>query len=202
MNDDHDIEEFWLSFKQSMLNFYKSSDHRILRRPIEKWSDNLNLLQKNKKYADIEEAIKHYISLYAMDLIRCCNHYHMNILNTNIKRWNKVAANHKCLHEEDNKTYFNCIFMLLDICFLLLEQENPDVHELFSQYELFILNHDYSLLINYAVSHNKIGMLDKLLKYDYYGTINLLGIEDTEPHVKYCAKKLMQKVFVQKIESI
>lgn len=188
MNDDHDIEQFWLSFKQSMLNFYGISEHRILRRPIEKWSDNLNELQREKRYTDIEETIKHYISLYAMDLIRCCSHYHINILNTNIKRWNKVAANHKCLHENDKKTYFNCVFMLLDICCMLMGQDNTDVTELFSQYELCVLNHDYTPFIKYAVEHNKVGMLDKLLKYDYYGTLEVIGVTESD---KYCAKKLM-----------
>ncbi len=188
MNDDHDIEQFWLSFKQSILNFYGITEHRILRRPIEKWSDNLNELQREKRYAEIEESIKHYISLYAMDLIRCCSHYHINILNTNIKRWNKVAANHKCLHEDDKKTYFNCVFMLLDICYMLMGQENTDVKELFSQYELCVLNDDYTPFIKYAVEHNKVGMLDKLLKYDYYGTLEVLGVTGSD---KYCAKKLM-----------
>ena len=195
MNEDHDIEQFWLSFKQSMDNFYNIQEHRILRRPIEKWSESLNALQKQKKYGDIEETIKHYISLYAMDLIRCCNHYHINILNTNIKRWNKVADNHKCLHEEDRKTYFNCVYMLLDICYTLLEQGNADVGALFSQYELYILNHDYSTLINYAVAHNKVGMMDKLLKYDYYGTLQALGVkDDVYNHSKYCGKKLIKLV--------
>jgi hypothetical protein len=189
MNDDHDIEEFWLLFKQSMENFYGTTEHRILRRPIQKWSDTLNAFQTKQKYTDIEESIKHYISLYAMDLIRCCNHYHMSILITNIKRWNRVAANHKWLEEEDKKTYFNCVFMLLDVCYMLLGQGNADVKELFSQYELYILNHDYSMLINYAVEHNKVGMLDKLLKYDYYGTLQVLGIDNK---VNYSAKKLMQ----------
>jgi hypothetical protein len=193
MNEDHDIEQFWLAFKQSMDNFYNIHEHRILRRPIQQWSDSLNTLQQKRQYADIEEAIKHYISLYAMDLIRCCNHYHMNILNTNIKRWNKVAANHKCLQQEDNKTYFNCVFMLLDICYSLLEQGNADVGDLFSQYELYILNHDYSTLINYAVNHNKVGMLEKLLKYDYCGTLQVLGV--SHEHSKYCAKKLIKMVY-------
>jgi hypothetical protein len=188
MNEDHEIEQFWLSFKQSMENFYGITEHRILRRPIQQWSDTLNALQKTRKYAEIEESIKHYISLYAMDLIRCCNHYHMNILTTNIKRWNKVAANHKCLQEEDKKTYFNCVFMLLDVCYMLLEQGNADVKELFSQYELYILNHDYSQLIKYAVENNKVGMLEKLMKYDYYGTLDVLGVDN---QVNYSAKKLM-----------
>lgn len=78
--------------------------------------------------------------------------------------------------------------MLLDICCMLMGQDNTDVTELFSQYELCVLNHDYTPFIKYAVEHNKVGMLDKLLKYDYYGTLEVIGVTESD---KYCAKKLM-----------
>lgn len=175
---DHHIEHFWLSFKQSMSNFYGLKENAVMKRPIKRWSDNLNLLQGQHRYADIEEKIMQYISLYAMDLLKVCNHYYINILMTNIKRWNKIANTFKCEFErKDTKKYYNCVFMLIDVCYSLLESKTEGVKELFEEYELCILNHDYSTLINYAVKHNKIGMLDKLLKYDYWGTINELGIE-------------------------
>ncbi len=192
---DHHIEQFWLSFKQSMNNFYGLKEYAVLLRPIQKWSTQLNLLQGQRRYADIEEAIMQYISLYAMDLLKVCNLYYINILTTNIKRWNKVANTFKCeFGEKDTKSYYNCVFMLLDVCHLLLDNGNPDVADLFSQYELCVLNHDYSHLILYAVEHNKIGMLDKLLKYDYYGTLSVLGIEESDKHSKYCAKKLIPAI--------
>jgi hypothetical protein len=178
---DHHIEQFWLSFKQSMENFYGLKEYSVLRRPIKKWSDQLNLLQGQHRYADIEEAIMQYISLYAMDLLKLCNHYYINILTTNIKRWNKVANTFKCeFGEKDTKSYYNCVFMLLDVCHSLLEHGNAGVKELFEEYELYILNHDYSVLIHYAVENEKIGMLDKLLKYDYSGTMSELGVENSQ----------------------
>jgi hypothetical protein len=191
---DHEIEQFWLAFKQSMVNFYGLKDCMVLRRPIQKWSDQLNLLQSQRRYAEIEEAIMQYISLYAMDLLKVCNFYYINILETNIKRWNKIASKFKCEFGEKDKSekgYYNCVFMLLDICYLLLKNGNPDVIDLFSQYELCVLYHDYSHLIQYAVKHNKVGMLDKLLNYDYYGTISVLGVESSGE--KYGAKKLLAK---------
>ena len=36
---DYELEEFYLNFKQSMINFYK--DHSITR-PISQWSERLN----------------------------------------------------------------------------------------------------------------------------------------------------------------
>lgn len=186
---DHQIEQFWLSFKQSMENFYGLKEYSVLRRPIHKWSEQLNLLQRHHRYVDIEEAIMQYISLYAMDLLKVCNHYYINILTTNIKRWNKVAKTFKCeFGEKDTKSYYNCVFMLLDICHSMLENGNESVKQLFEEYELYILNHDYSVLINYAVKNNKIGILDKLLKYDYCGTMSELGIDDG---AKLTAKSVM-----------
>lgn len=191
---DHDIEQFWLSFKQSMNNFYSVSNYKILYRPIERWSNQLNVYQSEKKYIEIEEAIMQYITLYAMDLLKSCNTYYIDILRSNIKRWNKISEKYKCQFGEndDKKTYYNCIFMLIDICPLVIEGE--DLKFLLSEYELYILNHDYSSLIHYALEHNKIGMLDKLLKYDYYGTLSVIGItdEDTQ-HNKWSAKKLISK---------
>ena len=43
---DYELEEFYLSFKQSMINFYK---HHTFTRPINDWSNRLNDLQSKKK---------------------------------------------------------------------------------------------------------------------------------------------------------
>ena len=77
---DFEIEQFWLGFKNSMINFYKS---KSVNRPINEWSNYLNNLQFNKKYELIEHCITKYISLYAIDLMRANDYYSINILNTN-----------------------------------------------------------------------------------------------------------------------
>ena len=61
-NVDYEIEQFWLGFKVSMFNFYKNYEN--INRPIQQWSDYLNLLQQKKDYEGIEECIVKYISLY------------------------------------------------------------------------------------------------------------------------------------------
>lgn len=192
MAPDHDIEQFWLSFKKSMDNFYSVSEHRILRRPIEKWSDCLNGFQAEKKYGDIEEHIKEYISLYAMDLLRVGNSYYIDILATNIKRWNKIAGKYDGNFEVSDE-YYNCVFMLLDVWYSLVNGRTDDmvVRDLFSNYELCILDHDYSVFINYAMTYEKVGLLDKLLKYDYGGTLNVIGVEDEKNGRTWTAKRLI-----------
>ena len=93
LNPDHHIEEFWLNFKNSMNNFYNAT--KSISRPITLWSDNLNNLQKNKQYDIIEKCIRDYISLYAIDILRCHGNYYFNILYINIKRWNVISHKYK-----------------------------------------------------------------------------------------------------------
>ena len=159
-NPDKEIEHFWLNFKISMNNFYNCIS---ISRPIQEWCDCLNDLQKKRKYLDIEKNIRNYISLYAIDLIRFTDTYHINILCSNIKRWNKIS--NKYNFSDNNKEYHNFIFVMLDICHLLL-RNNEDISNIFSQFELFLLYKDYKILIKYSVENNKSGILDKLICFD------------------------------------
>ena len=59
-NVDYEIEQFWLGFKVSMINFYETQTQS--NRPIQQWSDHLIMLQKIKNYEGIEECIVKYIS--------------------------------------------------------------------------------------------------------------------------------------------
>ena len=72
---DQKIEEFWLGLKTSMLNFYNNC---VIKRPIDTWSNNLNVFQKHKNYSSIEKHIINYISLYALDLMRFHDEYHIH----------------------------------------------------------------------------------------------------------------------------
>ena len=107
---DYEIEMYWLSLKKSMMNVYETTK---IFRPIYVWSDKLNNLKKEKKYGEIEKHIIDYISLFALDLFRIQDNYQLQILITNIKRWNKIAKKYTF---SSNKTdYYNFIYVLLDI---------------------------------------------------------------------------------------
>ena len=110
-NPDAEIEAFWLQLKTSMNNFYGTNEN--IKRPISFWSSVLNNYQKNQNYEKIEEHIKKYISLYAIDLLRTNSDYHIQILITNIGRWNKLSSKFTFSTKEQN--YANFIFVLLDI---------------------------------------------------------------------------------------
>ncbi len=162
-NVDHDIEQFWLGFKTSMINFYKGKD---IKRPISEWCDNLNALQSLKEYEEIESCITKYISLYAIDLMRTNNYYAVGILNTNIKRWDKISQKYKIFDGRD-KTNKGCnlITTLLSIYTLLKEKNKPE-QVLFDQLELFIFFGNFRGLIEFARDHKVPSIIDKLLKYD------------------------------------
>ena len=160
---DYDIEQFWLGFKTSMINFYKN---KILKRPIDLWSNNLNLLQSKQKYEEIEKYITKYIALYALDLMRIDDNYSIRILNTNIKRWDKISNKYKIISsiEKYNKGC-NLITTLLDIYTILSKKDKID-RTIFDQMELFIFFGDFTDLIKYSKDNQIPSIIDKLLKYD------------------------------------
>ena len=135
MNPDHEIEQFWYSFKKSMENFYYSLNNNIgLDRPIKIWSNNLNCLQKEKKYEEIENYIIEYISLYAIDIMRKGDNYNGRILFTNIKRWNKLSKKYKIGINENNGinvNYYNIVFLLFDIYIIMTKNGLENLNIIF-----------------------------------------------------------------------
>lgn len=158
---DFHIETFWLDFKKSMINFYENNK---INRPINIWSDNLNKLQEEKKYDKIQQNIRDYISLFAIDLLRNNDSYHLGILITNIKRWNKLSLQYNFFTNNGPK-YYNIIFLLIDLYENILSFDKRECDEILNQIELFVLYNDITLLIKYAIKFNKGGMLDKIKSY-------------------------------------
>ena len=136
----------------------------------------------NKDLNKLKSNIKKYISLYAIDLLRSISDYHIQILITNICRWNKLSR--KFTFSTKEKNYANFIFVLLDIYKSLLRHklsnsERITIKEIYGNFELIILYQDYNQLIDYAISYKKPNILDKLIDYEstiYDTIINDYGI--------------------------
>ncbi len=200
MNPDHYIEEFWLSFKRSMNNFYE--EFKCLSRPINFWSDNLNKLQKNNEYHLIEINIRDYMSLYAIDLLRYNTIYHIGILITNIKRWNKISERR---FDMCDVKYINNVFLLLDIYNILTDKcsiENKDINILFSVVEIYIIHEDFKNFIDYAIKNNKPSVIDKITEYEYktnntQSIINSITYIENTFNVKLSPKISAKKIFNQ-----
>lgn len=187
---DFDIEVFWLGLKNSMNNFYLNKE---VKRPISKWSDNLNKLQKNEKYESIEKNIRNYISLYGIDIMRYREMYHLSILKTNIKRWNIISKKYGFI-KIDSKKYYNIIFFLLDIYDKLNEKlSKNDMIEFAAQIELLIMYEDFNNLIDLCIEYKLESIIDKI-----YNCIDLIKIINDKYNLdlKYnvCGKKLIKFV--------
>ncbi len=179
LSPDHYIEEFWLNFKQSMNNFYSSNS---LYRPIKQWSNKLNELQNSKEYDLIEINIRDYMSLYAIDLLRTQSNYNINILLTNIKRWNSIS-NKISKFEICDVKYINVVFLLIDLYNTLTKCiiEDNEIKDLFSVIELYIINEDFKPFIDYSIKHKKPSIIDKINEYQ---------IQHNKPsYNEYIAKK-------------
>jgi hypothetical protein len=170
-----------------MINFY--NQHSITR-PIEVWSDRLNTFQDNQNYKKIHELIVKIISLYAIDIMRTCDCYNSGILETNIKRFNRVS---KQTMEDGEFTIelieynSNIVFLLYDIFRSISKTDSlEELKPLFVQVELYLLYEDYTFLIEFAMKKNRLVILDKLFKYSpliYRFALDLYNIPLETPGV-------------------
>jgi hypothetical protein len=190
-NNDYYIEQFWIGLKDSMNNFYTN---KILKRPISKWSDNLNKFQEEKKYEEIEESIRNYITLYGIDLMRYIEIYHLGILKTNIKRWNNISNKYN-FSKKETKKYYNIIFLLIDIYEKLYDKiPTNDLINFSTEIELLIMYEDFNNLIDICINYNLCSILDKLSNYiDIYKIIN----QKYNLNLKYniSGKKILQLIY-------
>jgi hypothetical protein len=186
---DKEIEIFWIGLKTSMYNFYKSINIPVLR-PISSWSNNLNLLQEIKAYNEIQDYIRQYISLYAIDVIRFNgdNPYHFKILLTNIKRWNKITD--KYSFNNSSNEYYNIMYLIIDLYKSLININNDKINSIFQQIEILLINKDFSTIIKYAINNNKPSILSKLSRFlDIKEEIK--NIYDLTPPSNLSLKKLI-----------
>ncbi len=193
MNPDYHIEHFWLDFKTSMNNFYNV--FKITPRPIQLWSDNLNYYQKNKEYDIIENKIRDYMSLYAIDVMRSHSNYYMGILQSNIKRWNSVSLKYNFKIDETKK-YYNIVYLLLDIYSSItnkFEYMDESIINIFSMVEMYIMYEDFTQLVIYSIEHNKPSIIDKLNKY-----VNINHIIEKQFNIvinnNSCGKKIISLI--------
>lgn len=158
---DKEAEEFWLGFKKSMYNFYKD---KKIRRNISEWSETLNKLSDLMDYDNLESKIRDYISLYAIDIIRCRENRHFKIMITNIKRWNRISNKFKL--NSINNEYYSIIYLIIDLYRSIINYDlDLECLYLFEDIELLLINKNFNKFIKFAIDNNKSGLLDKLGKY-------------------------------------
>jgi len=190
LNIDYELEEFYINFKQSMVNFYKN---HTFTRPIKNWSQRLNLYKDKKQYQYIQKLIIKIISLYAIDLMRTKDEYNAGILITNIKRFNKITIKNTKIEKIDFNS--NIVFLLLNIFSSLSKKEDTNFISLFDQVELYIIHQDFTDLIKYSVENNYNAILDKLFNY----SSSILDTAKELYHINFKGDKISAKKFVSLI---
>lgn len=89
-NPDKHMEYFWVTFKDSIINYVGANDVRH----IKNFSDRLNVLQKNKEYsiifAEISKFMKTSINTICEHIIKSKDSSAICHLHTNITRWKNI----------------------------------------------------------------------------------------------------------------
>ncbi len=183
LEPDHLIEKFWLNFKVSMTNFYRLNP--TYTRPIVLWSNILNEYKKNKNYDKIQETIYQYITLYMLDIMRNGNNHHSNLLNSFLKRWQKLC-DQVSFFDFDKEVDLN--YQIFRIYLKMSETETAETNILFKQPELYIYYRNFTPLIKFGVENDKSSIIDRvntiadiseiLFKlYGYTGNTKMSGIK-------------------------
>ena len=175
---DYDLEQYWYQIKQSMINFYRDVPN-LIRRPIEVWSNELNLLQLEKRYKQIEKSIYRIHILYMLDLVKAHHLYHAYLFHTNLNRWNSICIDpeHKFLLKMDltntqndyEKDIHQKVYILFE--FLLktstlevdkYERYRHRIELLFEQVEVYVFFDEWQSLVELSIDIGKSSLLNLL----------------------------------------
>jgi hypothetical protein len=159
---DYQIEDFWYGLKNSMIKFNKSC--KLEERNIKLWCDKLNKYKEDKNYSLIEESIKEYITLYAIDVMeneKFDECFHSSILLTNIKRWSKISNK---FHFGNSEKYNNIITLFDAYCCIKrkFDKNLYPIIELFNNVNNLIIT-DYIQLIPFCLELGQNKMLDAII---------------------------------------
>jgi hypothetical protein len=163
MDPDYYIEQFWLGFKQSIINYCnnikESKSMDINKTLVDSWSCELNQLKKEKKYNEIEYNIRNYMTKYAFYIMETSTDtYNAKILDTNIKRWNNITITFNFIQSE----YHNNLLIIFSI---YLELQNL---KLFKNVESMMETNNYDNIIIFAFKNRKNKILELLRKVSSY----------------------------------
>ncbi len=167
--DDAEYESFWYNFKDSVLNFSRASpsplyDHILGRLPLV--SSSLNALQKEKRYDEIITIIETFLTDFLWISLKNPGNssypYHLNIANTNLKRWTALPNTSK-------SRAFNLVKIICSIA--CNKNPHPDTFGLISAIEnLGVPEVDFvriiTVIVSYAYKHKMSTVLTRLMSDD------------------------------------
>lgn len=189
---DKNIETVWYGIKTAVKNISKPGlfDNYF---DIDKMSVHLNNLQSKQEYNEIEKNIQNYISKICIGYVLTkCSLYDCQILDTHIKRWNKVAQNYTFFIQHDIRSinqFMNIFYIYTK--YLDYKRKNKEIDEYFDSitYDNLNLIHLMGICIKYKYSY----FLDKLSKC--FNVIEYVNKEyhcNIPPNTK--ANKILSKI--------
>ena len=199
---DKDIENFWISFKCAISNFYRVYD---INKSVKNFSDNLNKLQKDKKYIEIELKIHNFICEFLLDVTnkiksiktnRCTYLYHLRIILTNIKRWEKLRKSN--IFFKDTIQMENIYFLIsecLKQSIKVIEKKKYDdtVIFFFDDIDNIIRLKEFSTILDYAIDVESSNIYNLVSKH--FDSISYLNKKYDISLKKYTSGKKIIKFF-------
>ncbi len=205
-NPDYELEQFWLSLKYNMINFYKSySCYNEEIEEIHNLSKIFNNLQKEKKYHIIENTIHNRISYLTFQVIQMKDKYALHILESNIKRWKQLRDKHIQLRpfypkeanhigDDQYRDKDNTIYIYISIYKKLCKYlyVDNDVNHVFDNVIEIHLKKSYKCLIDISIKYNLSSIINNLRLYDDFPNylLHMYNIDETTT-IKTKSKKLL-----------
>ena len=159
---DKDIELYWYGFKNTIINFYKKKNIQD-DLDLHNMCLFLNNLQKNKDYEEIESNICNFINKVCYKyIIHQADTYDCSLLNTQIKRWNRLSKKYSTFQEKNiyeiNKNY---IIFSIYYKYLQYNRVNHKITQFFREGTDYN-NDKLNNLIDLSIENNYPYFLDKL----------------------------------------
>jgi hypothetical protein len=194
MKPDKDIEDFWLTLKCCIINFFKAFNINSTDFNIDEVSYLLNKLQRDKEYEKIEYTINNYMFFLIQKLLEKITYlenknsfylYYGKIILTNIKRWGKIRERKIFFKDHvKNEGLFYILADCLKSCIRAIEKNRNKKLIIKGFYEiskLLIFANDeksiikiYQKIINLSIDINNGAMIDIIKsKYNVIDYINL-----------------------------
>ena len=181
-NVDKEIEFFWYWFKEYIFRihrniqtnkkyFLRTNEHREELKGI---SNNLNKLQKEKKYNEIQQIIKNYILSISLFIINNKLNCELNLILTYIKRWNRISKNQfKINNNIEINTWQKHVYICIKILEKYRKNNNAIVEEIYSIDNNIEYNKKLFIpIMKQLINDKKYSLLDLLkTEIDIYGFI-------------------------------
>ena len=155
---DSKLEFFWLTFKDSIKNYLNEYDLEEMNN----LSDVLNSLQREERYEEIEEFIKQHIENIGYNMIARDDRYHINHIDTNIKRWKKLSGSDIY---PTNNTFICILYMYIHIKDATDDKKDDmnRIIELIKEFALDRSNRDVlNSIMNILIRNKMFGSIDKM----------------------------------------